>query len=104
MIGAAVATELRAEPAPQVNQAGELAKVTLRINGREHVVHIEPRMNLIHVLRDQLGLTGTKPGCDRGECGACTVLVDGVPRYSCLTLALEAEGHEITTVEGVMQG
>ena len=56
------------------------------------------------VLREKLGLTGTKPGCERGECGACTVLIDGVPRYSCLTLALEAEGNEVTTVEGLMNG
>ncbi len=56
------------------------------------------------MLRDELGLTGTKVGCDRGECGACTVLVDGRTRYSCLTLALEAEGHEITTLEGLMSG
>jgi xanthine dehydrogenase YagT iron-sulfur-binding subunit len=55
-------------------------------------------------LRERLGLTGTKVGCDRGECGACTVLIDDVPRYACLTLAIEAEGHQITTLEGIMQG
>jgi xanthine dehydrogenase YagT iron-sulfur-binding subunit len=59
---------------------------------------------LLDALRDALGLTGTKLGCGRGECGACTVLIDGLPRYSCMTLALEAEGHEVTTVEGLMDG
>jgi xanthine dehydrogenase YagT iron-sulfur-binding subunit len=55
-------------------------------------------------LREVLGLTGTKIGCERGECGACTVLIDGKPRYSCMTLAVEAEGHEITTIEGLLEG
>jgi xanthine dehydrogenase YagT iron-sulfur-binding subunit len=64
-------------------------------------LRVEPRQTLLEVLRDSLGLTGTKPGCERGECGACTVLIDGVPRYSCLTLAVEAEGHSITTIEGL---
>ncbi|MGD2151748.1 MAG: (2Fe-2S)-binding protein [Gemmatimonadales bacterium] len=78
--------------------------VTLSVNGRRVRLPIEPRHTLLDALRDQLELSGTKPGCERGECGACTVLVDGVPRYSCMTLAVEAEGREITTVEGVMQG
>ncbi len=65
---------------------------------------VEPRWTLLHVLRDRLGLTGTKPGCERGECGACTVLIDGVARYSCLTLAVEAAGTQITTLEGLMRG
>ncbi|KAB2952867.1 MAG: (2Fe-2S)-binding protein [Thermoanaerobaculia bacterium] len=65
---------------------------------------VEPRWSLAHVLREELGLTGTKVGCDRGECGACTVLVDDRPRYACLTLALEAEGAAITTLEGLMTG
>jgi xanthine dehydrogenase YagT iron-sulfur-binding subunit len=67
-------------------------------------VAVEPRTTLLDVLRGPLGLTGTKPGCERGECGACTVLVDGRTRYSCMTLALEAEGTEITTVEGLLRG
>jgi xanthine dehydrogenase YagT iron-sulfur-binding subunit len=58
----------------------------------------------LHVLRDRLSLTGTKPGCERGECGACTVLIDGVARYSCLTLAVEAAGTQITTLEGLLCG
>ena len=83
---------------------GELVKVVLNVNGETHTLMVEPRWTLLHVLRDRLGLTGTKPGCERGECGACTVLLDGVARYSCLTLALEAAGTQITTVEGLMRG
>ena len=80
------------------------AFITLRVNGREHRVAVEPRDTLLEALRGTIGLTGTKPGCERGECGACTILFDGVPRYACLTLAREAEAHEITTVEGLMDG
>ncbi|MGB5399792.1 MAG: (2Fe-2S)-binding protein [Thermoanaerobaculia bacterium] len=65
---------------------------------------VEPRWSLAYVLREQLVMTGTKLGCDRGECGACTVLVGDVPRYSCMTLALEAEDSEITTLEGLLDG
>jgi len=88
---------------PQGPADGHLL-VALRVNGRQLRVPIEARDTLLEVLRDKVELTGTKEGCGRGECGACTVLVDGVPRYSCMTLAVEAEGGEITTVEGVMQG
>jgi len=84
--------------------AGERVPVALRVNGRERRVLVEPRESLLQVLRSELGLTAAKPGCERGECGACTVLVDDRPRYSCMTLALEAEGHEITTLEGLMTG
>jgi xanthine dehydrogenase YagT iron-sulfur-binding subunit len=93
-----------AEPPPTTIAAGERVPIALAINGREHRLLVEPRWSLAYVLRDELGLTGTKVGCDRGECGACTVLVDGRTRYSCLTLAVEAEGHEITTLEGLMAG
>jgi xanthine dehydrogenase YagT iron-sulfur-binding subunit len=78
--------------------------VTLKINGRKHRVLVEPRWSLLFVLRERLGLTGTKVGCDRGECGSCTVLIDDVPRYACMTLAVEAEGHAVTTVEGLLEG
>ena len=74
------------------------------MNGQTHTVLAEPRWTLLHVLRDELGFTGTKPGCERGECGACTVLIDGVARYSCMTLAVEAADRQITTVEGLMHG
>ena len=89
---------------PQLSPALRTAEIRLNVNGRTHVVPVETRWTLLHVLREVIGLTGTKPGCERGECGACTVLIDGVPRYACLTLAVEAEGREITTVEGLMTG
>ncbi len=91
-------------PATAAVEQDEMVKVTLRVNGRVHSVLVEPRWSLLFVLRDRLGLTGTKPGCERGECGACTVLIDSLPRYACLTLAVEAEGHDITTIEGLMHG
>jgi xanthine dehydrogenase YagT iron-sulfur-binding subunit len=93
-----------AQPGTQLPQDAELVKLTLNVNGRTHSLMVEPRWTLTYVLRDRLGLTGTKPGCERGECGACTVLIDGVARYSCLTLALEAAGTQITTLEGLMRG
>ncbi len=78
-----------------------LRRVTLRVNGVDHVVTVEPRDTLLDVLRKQLGLTGAKKGCDMGSCGACTVLVDGRSRLSCLTLAVSVDGSEIVTVEGL---
>ncbi len=78
--------------------------VTLRVNGRRFDLRVEPRWTLLDVLRDHLELTGTKLGCSRGECGACTVLIDEQARYACMTLALEADDREITTVEGLMHG
>lgn len=91
---------------PSVETAGvdQMTHATLMVNGRSHEILVEPRWTLLFVLRDRLGLTGTKPGCERGECGACTVLIDGNPHYACMTLALEAKGHEITTIEGLMNG
>jgi xanthine dehydrogenase YagT iron-sulfur-binding subunit len=78
--------------------------IALRINGREHRFACEPRVTLLDALRERLGLTGTKKGCDRGECGACTVHVDGRRVLSCMTLAVMQQGREITTVEGLAQG
>jgi len=75
--------------------------VTLRVNGESYELSIDVRRTLLEVLRDELNLTGTKEGCGTGDCGACTVLVDGVPITSCLTLAIEAQGVEITTIEGL---
>ena len=89
---------------PRVMAAGETEKIILSINGRRHEFLVEPRWTLLYVLREVMGLTGTKEGCSRGECGACTVLIDDVPRYACMTLAVEAEGSEITTLEGLMDG
>jgi len=75
--------------------------VVLDVNGTKREVMIRPSDILLHVLREKLGLTGAKPGCENGDCGACTVLVDGWPVKSCLMLAAEAVGHRITTVEGL---
>lgn len=75
--------------------------VTFQVNGNYYEVFTDPWMTLLEVLREKLGLTGTKRGCDTGDCGACTVLVDGNPLLSCLTLAVEMEGKEILTVEGL---
>ena len=84
--------------------AEKLSKITLMINGRRQRLVVEPRWSLLYVLRERLGLTGTKVGCERGECGACTVLIDGIPTYACMTLAVEAQGVSITTLEGLMNG
>ena len=81
-----------------------IVKVNLFINGLRHRLVVEPRWSLLYVLREKIGLTATKVGCERGECGACTVLIDGLPRYACLTLAVEAEDTEIVTLEGLMEG
>lgn len=75
--------------------------ITLIINGQTEELLVPSNMTLLHALRDQLGMTGTKNGCEAGECGACTVLVDGEPVNSCLVLAVELDGREITTIEGL---
>jgi xanthine dehydrogenase YagT iron-sulfur-binding subunit len=77
--------------------------VTLRVNGVDHQLRLDPRVTLLDALRDALGLTGTKKGCDQGACGACTVLVDGKRVVSCLMLAAQADGREVTTVEGLSE-
>lgn len=78
--------------------------MTLRVNGEEIEVSFAPYKTLLEVLREDLNLTGTKHGCELGECGACAVLVDGRPLLSCLTLALECEGRSIETIEGLANG
>lgn len=78
--------------------------VTLRVNGREIEVFIEPRRTLLSVLREELGLTGTKEGCGEGNCGGCTVIVEGETVYSCLMLAIDGEGRQIRTIEGLSKG
>jgi len=97
-------TAAAGEREQEVLPAEKLSKVTLLINGRRYKLAVEPRWSVLYVLRERIGLTGTKVGCERGECGACTVLIDGLPRYACMTLAVEAEGTEITTVEGLVKG
>ncbi len=74
------------------------------MNGETHEIPVEAHTLLLNVLRNELGLTGTKYGCGLGECGACTVLVDGMPANSCLLLALQVKGREITTIEGLARG
>ena len=77
------------------------ARITLNVNGTDHQIEVDHRWTLLRVLRDVLGLTGAKRGCDRGECGACTVLVDGDPVCSCSMLALQVGGRQVRTVEGL---
>jgi xanthine dehydrogenase YagT iron-sulfur-binding subunit len=77
------------------------AEFTLRVNGQDHRMRVDSRMTLLDALRDGLGLTGTKKGCDQGTCGACTVHVDGRRVLSCLTLAAQCDDREVTTIEGV---
>jgi xanthine dehydrogenase YagT iron-sulfur-binding subunit len=79
----------------------EVVTVNLTVNGQRRTITIEPRTTLLDALRENLALIGTKKACDRGECGACTVLLDGEPAYSCLTLAAACEGREVTTIEGL---
>ena len=95
---------VQAQELEKIVAASEMVKVRLTINGTGYDLLVEPRWSLLYVLREIIGMTGTKIGCDRGECGACTVLIDDVPRYSCMTLAVEAEAQKITTVEGLMKG
>ncbi len=78
--------------------------VSLTVNGRRYELAVAPNRTLLELLREDLGLTGTKHGCGEGDCGACAVLLDGTPVNSCLVLALEAEGREVTTIEGVARG
>ena len=82
-------------------QARERTEVLLSINGQKHRLELEPRVTLLDALREVIGLTGTKKGCNHGQCGACTVLVDGTRVVSCLMLAHVAQGREITTIEGL---
>jgi carbon-monoxide dehydrogenase small subunit len=77
--------------------------ITVKVNGKEYTSHVEPRLLLSDFLRHELDLTGTHVGCEHGVCGACTILLDGVPVRSCLMFAVQAEGHEITTVEGLAE-
>ncbi|WP_009630220.1 2Fe-2S iron-sulfur cluster-binding protein [Synechocystis sp. PCC 7509] len=95
-------TSPRSQSAP--NQAPEVVDVTLRVNGTERNLKIDARVTLLDALRDRIGLTGTKKGCDRGQCGACTVLVNGQRINSCLSLAIMYDDTEITTVEGLARG
>ena len=79
-------------------------EITVTVNGQEHSLEVEPRLLLAHLLREKLGLTGTHVGCDTTSCGACTVLVDGVPIKSCTHFAVQVDGRKVKTVEGLAHG
>jgi xanthine dehydrogenase YagT iron-sulfur-binding subunit len=98
-----VAEELQKFNAEKIHGPGAVA-ITLKINGKTKKFEIEPRVTLLDLLRNRTNLTGTKEVCDRATCGACTVLLDDTPVYSCMTLAIEAQQREITTVEGLSKG
>jgi xanthine dehydrogenase YagT iron-sulfur-binding subunit len=90
-------------PAPRVRGPG-LAAISLKVNGQRRRVEVAPPTTLAEALRDGLGLTGTKVGCDRGACSACTVLLDGLPASACMTFALDVGDREVTTIEGLARG
>lgn len=100
----ALARETRENLHGEHTSGPDAVPVKLRINGQEHAVTIEPRYTLAETLRDGLGLTGTKVVCDRGSCSACTVWIDKTPSLACMTLAIDAVGREITTIEGLSHG
>lgn len=91
-------TDIKAAPPAAGAEAGTVA---LTVNGREREARVEPRVSLLDALREHLGLTGSKKGCDQGACGACTVWVDGRRVLACLTLAVMCDGREVTTIEGL---
>ena len=99
-VGSVVITE-EAQGAHHEPLGPDPVPITLNINGKNHDLKVEPRVTLLDALRNQLDITGAKKVCDRATCGACTVMLDGNPIYSCTTLALEAQGHKIETIEGL---
>jgi xanthine dehydrogenase YagT iron-sulfur-binding subunit len=109
-LGAAIAPKLLAQKAESIQtKEGKVPlfskkQIKLTVNGKEFTLVVEPQNTLLDVLRDRLNLTGTKKTCDRGECGGCTVLLDGNPIYSCMYLAFRADGGKIVTIEGMAQG
>ncbi|HEV2350188.1 MAG TPA: (2Fe-2S)-binding protein [Terriglobia bacterium] len=98
-------TLAQAAPAPDTDILGPgSVPITLKINGAAHQLSVEPRVTLLDALRNQLDITGAKRVCDRGTCGACTMIVDGKAIYACSMLAIEAQGHNITTIESFSHG
>jgi xanthine dehydrogenase YagT iron-sulfur-binding subunit len=102
--GATSTVTVTSPPVTKVVETTPAGVVTLTVNGQNYVVKVEPEWSLGFVLRDKLGLTGTKVSCDRGECGACTILVDGRKQLACTMLAIESEGKKIVTIEGLASG
>jgi xanthine dehydrogenase YagT iron-sulfur-binding subunit len=103
-LGAAIGISANQAAAQQTGPdvaVGDQPKITLNVNGQRRTLTVEPRTTLVEALRDTLGLTGTKIGCNQGQCGACTVLLDGRRVNSCLTLAISVDGAEVVTVEGL---
>lgn len=106
-LGAAIAPKLLAQKAESIQtKEGEVPvyakkKIKFTVNAKDYALVVEPQETLLDVLRDKLNLTGAKKTCDRGECGGCTVLLDGNPIYSCMYLAIRADGASITTIEGL---
>ena len=103
-IAAGGAIGLAMNPVRADEAASPTIPISLHVNGRDHRLSLDPRVTLLDALREQLHLTGTKKGCDHGQCGACTVLIDGRRVYSCLTLAIVAVGAKVTTIEGLADG
>jgi xanthine dehydrogenase YagT iron-sulfur-binding subunit len=95
---------LEAKGLEALRSEGQMREVSLTVNGNSHSIHVDTRMTLLDALREKLSLTGSKKGCDQGQCGACTVHVDGERHLSCLTLAVAAQGHQVTTIEGLADG
>jgi aerobic-type carbon monoxide dehydrogenase small subunit (CoxS/CutS family) len=91
-------------PGPEAVAGPGPVPITLKVNGKPHKLNLEPRVTLLDALRLHLDLTGAKRVCDRGVCGACTIIMDGKPVYACNLLAIQAEGHDIVTVEGLSHG
>ncbi|MEU4176418.1 (2Fe-2S)-binding protein [Streptomyces sp. NPDC026589] len=102
--GTVLGTDLLTQPEAAAAPAAPSSRLTVTVNGIRHTVTVDNRTSLLDLLREHLGLTGSKKGCDAGACGACTVLVDGRRRNACLTLAVRTQGAEVTTIEGLADG
>ncbi|MCG8968865.1 MULTISPECIES: (2Fe-2S)-binding protein [Streptomyces] len=102
--GTVLGTDLLSESEAAAAPSTPTSRLTVSVNGTRHTVTVDNRTSLLDLLREHLGLTGSKKGCDAGACGACTVLVDGRRQNACLTLAVRTEGAEVTTIEGLADG